>query len=70
MFSAFIILLQVLVNIVDVNDNLPLFDTTTDYNISIVEHIPNGFEIMQFHAIDHDEVRGSNFLCYTIYLFR
>ena len=42
---------QVLVNIEDVNDNVPLFDVA-DYNISIVEHIPNGFEIMQFHATD------------------
>ena len=42
---------QVLINIEDINDNLPLFDVA-DYNISIVEHIPNGFEIMQFHATD------------------
>ena len=47
--------LQVIIKIRDLNDNIPTFDID-DYNMTIIEHLPNGFEIMTFRATDRDKV--------------
>ena len=46
---------QVIIKIRDLNDNAPTFDID-DYNMTIIEHLPNGFEIMTFRATDRDKV--------------
>ena len=46
---------QVIIKIRDLNDNVPTFDID-DYNMTIIEHLPNGFEIMTFRATDRDKV--------------
>ena len=51
----FISLFQVIIKIKDLNDNAPTFDID-DYNMTIIEHLPNGFEIMTFRATDRDKV--------------
>ena len=48
---------QVIIKIKDLNDNAPTFDID-DYNMTIIEHLPNGFEIMTFRATDRDKVRN------------
>ena len=53
------ILFQVIIKIKDLNDNAPTFDID-DYNMTIIEHLPNGFEIMTFRATDRDKVSKSN----------
>ena len=44
-----------IIKIRDLNDNIPTFDID-DYNMTIIEHLPNGFEIMTFRATDRDKV--------------
>lgn len=53
----------VLVTIEDVNDNPPVFSQPS-YNISILENLPDGMNVLQVTATDRDEVRRRYFGCY------
>lgn len=55
-------LARVDIEVIDVNDNLPIFDKKI-YNISILENAPNGFSVTQIHAHDADIV---SFEMYTV----
>ncbi|XP_062282156.1 protocadherin alpha-4-like [Scomber scombrus] len=49
--------LQILVNVVDVNDNIPSFSKSV-YKVSVIENVPIGKTILKLNATDLDE--GSN----------
>ncbi|XP_009578906.1 PREDICTED: protocadherin Fat 4-like, partial [Fulmarus glacialis] len=51
----------VLVTIEDVNDNHPVLSQSS-YNVSILENLPNGMEVLQVTAIDKDEVTARDHL--------
>ena len=46
---------QVKIQVVDINDNRPLFDRNT-FEKAILENVPDGSEIVKFTAKDLDEV--------------
>lgn len=46
---------RIFIDIEDINDNLPAFDTN-DYTISIVENLPINFHVLQLSATDNDLV--------------
>ena len=46
---------DILITILDINDNYPIFDQL-EYNISIIENIQVGQEILMVTAVDLDEV--------------
>ena len=45
---------QVKIQVVDINDNRPLFDRNT-FEKAILENVPDGSEIVKFTAKDLDE---------------
>ncbi|XP_008554394.1 cadherin-89D isoform X3 [Microplitis demolitor] len=51
---------KVLIEIIDLNDNLPEFEQD-HYNISIVENLPNGFSVLQVVAHDRDQGENADF---------
>ncbi|XP_034938287.1 cadherin-89D isoform X2 [Chelonus insularis] len=51
---------KVLIEILDLNDNLPQFEVDL-YNISIVENLPNGFSVLQVVAYDKDQGENAEF---------
>ena len=48
-------LARLMVQVLDVNDNAPRFDPPY-HNVSIVENLPNGFNVLKSIAIDPDQV--------------
>jgi Cadherin domain len=46
---------RIFIDIEDINDNLPAFDTN-EYTISIVENLPINFHVLQLSATDNDLV--------------
>ncbi|GAB6027812.1 hypothetical protein CHUAL_002042 [Chamberlinius hualienensis] len=53
-------LARVDIEVLDINDNPPIFDTKA-YNISILENAPIGFSVTQVHASDDDKDENANF---------
>ena len=51
-------LARVVVNVVDVNDNAPSFDVTRR-SISIVENLPQDFNVIKLIATDPDQVNAT-----------
>ncbi len=49
----------------DINDNWPMFDMA-EYNMTVVEHVPNGEVIMKFEAVDKDQVGHHFALCFKV----
>lgn len=47
---------RIFIDIEDINDNVPLFDTN-EYSISIVENLPVSFHVLQLSATDIDLVK-------------
>ena len=47
---------NILITILDINDNYPIFNQL-EYNISIIENIQVGSEILMVTAVDLDKVR-------------
>lgn len=60
--NDFCFLIQVHINVIDINDNSPLFLSTT-YKTTIGENTPIGLSILKVSAVDKDE---DNRLFYTI----
>ncbi|TRY81168.1 hypothetical protein TCAL_09282 [Tigriopus californicus] len=52
------------ITIEDINDNAPKF-AIEEYNMTIVENLPDGFEIMSFQATDADKGSNAQFI-YTL----
>ncbi|XP_044003046.1 cadherin-89D isoform X2 [Aphidius gifuensis] len=52
---------RVEIEILDLNDNLPVFEVE-NYNISIVENLPNGFSVLQVVATDNDQGDNAEFI--------
>ncbi|XP_061581282.1 protocadherin alpha-2-like isoform X33 [Cololabis saira] len=53
--------MQILVNVIDVNDNTPLFSKPL-YKISVNENVPVGTKILKLNATDLDESPNSDIL--------
>ena len=52
----------VVVEVQDVNDNLPRFSQDV-YSVSIIENLPTSFSVMQVAAADPDEVLSAFCCC-------
>ncbi|XP_029439945.1 protocadherin alpha-4-like [Rhinatrema bivittatum] len=48
---------QIIINVIDVNDNIPVFDQSI-YRVKLLENVPKGTSVLQLNATDIDE--GSN----------
>lgn len=48
-------LAKVEVTVMDINDNVPVFDYDM-YNITVMENLPPGFTVVQVRAVDRDSV--------------
>ncbi|XP_037269642.2 protocadherin Fat 3 isoform X1 [Rhipicephalus microplus] len=58
-------LTKIEVSVIDVNDNVPVFDYDM-YNITVMENLPPGFTVVQVHAIDRDMGENADFLYHLV----
>ncbi|EEC18238.1 cadherin-repeats domain-containing protein [Ixodes scapularis] len=58
-------LAKVEVSVMDINDNVPVFDYDM-YNITVMENLPPGFTVVQVHAVDRDSGDNADFLYHLI----
>ncbi|NXX14057.1 CAD17 protein, partial [Podargus strigoides] len=65
--SAFQTVCDVQVHVIDINDQIPIFEKSDYHNVTVAESLPVGTVILEIQATDGDEpATGSSFIIYQV----